>query len=619
MNRTFRAAALIASAAMLASAAVAQTVNPDDPQTLFARERAAVGGDAWNGIAGIASSGTVVLGGAPSSFSQVLDHRSGFTKSRTVIGSVTDVSGYDGVAWDFQGGPVTEQTLPGLQADNVTQAYMARDGWWHPDTDPATMTPLDPENGQNGVRVTPAGGSPVDVWFDPVTGLIDRTVALTDYGRVVTWIDDYRTVGDVVIAFHEVARDPAGALTTTDTALAVPLRSIAKAELARPLPVSSGRIAGGGAVGRASFRLSDDPGEILVPVRIGAGRLPLMFDSGAGNYLIPQGAQRLRLRTAGGLPMEGVGNGSVNASLASVGTIALGTAELVDQHFVVAPLPYVFYHQRMGKGLYGLVGSEFLESFRTTFDFDAHTITFAPFALPPQVPAGAVTVPFYSDGAHAYVSAKVDGVSGLFLLDTGDNGDITVFRRFAVAHGLFTGNGVPYLSIGGVGGHLGYERYRAATFSLGGGTMHQPPVAVSDASAGAFASRSVAGNIGLRVISRYTITFDFRRNTVTFVPRAGIDAHFTQDRVGLSVTQEGPAAFTVLSIVPGGPAAQAGLHPGDDLVAINGHNVAREQLGTNDLHPYFIGAKPFTLTIAAKDGTQRTVTIQPRDLLPYRS
>jgi hypothetical protein len=617
MNRTFRAAALIVSAALLAPVAFAKAPDPTDPHALFARERAVVGGDAWNGIVGLQSSGTIVLGGAPSTFSQLVDHTTGWSKATTVIGSVTDVAGFDGVSWDFQGGPVTEQTLPGLQADNVTQAYVARDGWWHPGTDPATMTALPRADGDVRVRVTPSGGSPVDVWFNPVTGQIDRTVAHTDYGDVVTWIDDYRTVGDVAVSFHQVSRDAAGALTTVDTSLVVPMHAIPSLALERPAPVSSGRVAGG-TVGTAPFALSDDPGEILVRLGIAKGSIRLMFDSGAGNYLVPQGAARLHLLTAGGLPMEGVGNGSVNGSFASVGTIALGNAQLVNQHFIVARLPYVFSHQRFGLGINGLVGSEFLQAFRTTFDFDALKITFTPYGVPASAPPGATVEPIYSDGAHAYVRATVDGVPGLYLLDTGDNGDITVFRQFAKAHGLFGGPGVPYLSIGGVGGHLGYERYRATTFTLGGGTIHQPPVAVSEASAGSFASRSVAGNIGLRVISRYRITFDFRHGTVTFVPRRGIDAPFAQDRVGISVTQEGPAAFTVLSIVPGGPGARAGLHPGDTIVAVNGHDVAREQLGTDDLRPYFVGAKAFTLTTQAKDGTRNVVSVHPRDLLPYR-
>lgn len=410
MQRSFRAATLLfASAALLAPAAV--------------------GAAAWSRVAGLHSDGVLLLGGAPSTFDQVLDHRTGHSKSKTVIGSVTDISGFDGVNWDFQGGAVSEQTLPGLQADNITQSYIARDGWWNPATDPATMTPLDSVNNQDGVRVTPAGGSPVDVWFDRASGLIARTVALTDTGKVESWIDDYRTVGDIVVAFQQVSRDPAGAITTVNTQDVQPMRSVPRSWLKRPMPVSSGRVAGGARRGIAAFTLSDKPGEILVNVGIGSGHLGLMFDSGAGN-------------------------GSVNGGFASVGTISLGTAQLVDQHVVVAPLPYFFTHQGKGIGIEGLVGSEFLQSFRTTFDFDAHTIAFEPFDLPASTPADATTLPLYSDGAHAYVKAYVDG------------GDITVFRRFADAHGLFQGRGLAYLAIGGIGGHLGYERFRARSFSF---------------------------------------------------------------------------------------------------------------------------------------------------------
>jgi hypothetical protein len=426
--------------------------------------------------------------------------------------------------------------------------------------------------------------------------------------------DDYRAVGDLVVSYHSVTTDSAGAVTTAITKSVVPLASVAPVAFARPAPVSSGRVPAGGTA-FAPFRFTGAP-DILVRVRFHRGSLPLIFDSGGGNYVTPQGAKQLELRTAGGLPVEGVGNGSVNASFASVGTIALGSALLDDQHFVVAPLPYALVHEGRGVEADGLVGAEFLQSFRTTIDFDAQRLRFERFARAAAVPRGAVVEPVLSDGAHAYVRATVDGISGIFLLDTGDNGDITVFRQFATAHHLLRGKGLRYLGIGGVGGHLGYERYRLRTFALGGGTMHSPPVTVSDASAGAFASRSVAGNIGLRVISRYAVTFDLRRQTVTFVPGKRIDAPFVVDRSGLSLNQPDATAFVVLSTVPGGPAAVAGLHGGDRIVAVDGRNVAQARLGILDVRPYTTGNRAYTLTTQAKDGTLQTLTIHPRDLLP---
>jgi membrane-associated protease RseP (regulator of RpoE activity) len=243
-------------------------------------------------------------------------------------------------------------------------------------------------------------------------------------------------------------------------------------------------------------------------------------------------------------------------------------------------------------------------------------MTFRPY--PAAVPAGAVVLPLLTDGAHAYVKATVDGVEGLYLLDTGDSGAITVFRRFAAAHGLFRGPGIAYTSPGGVGGKLTYRAYRARSFALGGKTFASPPVDVSEASAGAFASKSIAGNIGVRVLANYRLTFDFTRGVVAFVPSAALAAPLPADRVGWSLTLTDAAAFTVTAVVPRAPAEQAGIRAGDRIVAIQGHNIAREHIGALEAYPLTHGRASFTVTIARAGAAPRTVTIHPRDLLPAR-
>jgi hypothetical protein len=506
------------------------------------------------------------------------------------------------------------QSLPGIEADNITQAYVARDGWWRPG-DPATMTSLGSTATEDGVRVVPAGGSPVDVWFDRATGLIDREIAHADFGLTTTVVDDYRTVGNVVVSYHQVSTDPQGAVTVFDLHDVTPLATISPADIARPLPRSFGRITSGTST-TVPIRLSDDPGSIVAPLRVNGKPTPIVFDSGASNYFTPQAVKQLAIPTAGGIALEGVGNGSENGSMTAALTLAVGNAVLTGQHGVVGPLPYVLTHQMHDVLLSGLIGSQYLQSFRTTLDFDALRATFTSYDAPADALAPrAVRMPFLSDGQSAYVHAAVDGVPGIFLLDTGNTGGLVVTRRFAKQHGLFGVPGLLYVSPGGIGGHVAFQRYRAKTLTLGGATLHGLPVTITSQTGGAFASRSVAGNIGLAVISRYRITFDFRHQTVTFVPRATVDAPYRVDRSGMSLNQTGPDAFEVLSTLAGGPVDQAGVHAGDRIVAFNGRDIAAGKLIINDMHPLLTGTKPFTLTIQPVGGTPSTVTIHPRNLL----
>ena len=584
-----------------------------DPHALFARERAVSGGDAWRAIAALRTTGTETQGGAPNPFTQLVDHRTGWSAGTTRVGSLLDISGYDGLAWDFQGGPVSEQTLPGMVADNNTQAYIARDGWWNAG-DPAAMAALGARGMLDGVRVVPRGGSAVDVWFDRRSGLIARLIAHTDTGDVTSTLDDYRSIGNVVEPFRVDSIDATNSETLQVARAIVALTRVAPGAFARPQPVSSGTISGTPPA-VVPFALGGRPGAIVVTIRTGARTLPVIFDSGGANFFVPEGARRLALSGAGGMSVGGVGNASETASVAALPSLALGAAVLHDQHAILAALPYAFIHQNRTLSVYGLVGAEFLGAFRTSFDFVHLRARFAPFAMPASHAPGAIVLPVLSDGQHAYVRASIDGVSGLFLLDTGDSGDITVFRRFATAHGLFRTAGLPYLSIGGVGGHLAYHRTRAKSFALAGATLASPPVTISDAAAGSFASRSIAGNIGLRVISRYDITFDLRAQTVTLAPNAHFHGPFLVDRSGLSLDHPSAAVFTVLSVVPGSPAAQAGVVPGAVITAVNGRSIALAHLALDDIATFVTGTRAYTITVRANDA-DRTLTIRPRNVLP---
>jgi len=586
-------------------------VRSTGPRMLFAAERAVVGGAAWDGLAAIRTLGSVTVAGAVGSFSTTIDLRTGFMRMITDEGPTHEVSGFDGIAWDAQGGETTQADLPGLQADAVTQAYVARNGWWRSD-DSAAMASLGVEHDGTRtfdiVRVTPRGGSRIDAWIDRDTHLLARTVAHTDGGVVSTEYGDYRKAGAILIAYHQTRTDETGARTDYRVKSVRISRYLPRGALARPAQQVYGTLGAGAST--IPFRLLGGTfGQIAIHASLDGRDATLLFDSGGQNFLTNSAARRLKVVTGGGANLSGGGAGNESARFGQVSRVVIGSARLAAQQFIVAALPYVIVHPSHDLTIDGLVGGEILNAFRTTVDYKRHTITFASFRAPPR--HDGVTVPFLSDGQHVYVRAVIDGVSGLFGIDTGDGGGVTIFAPFATAHGIR--GGTPYVSAGGVGGTVSGSMYRGRTLVIGGVTLARPVVDISGPQGGAFGSRSIAGNIGERVLDRFTLTFDYRARELTFTPNDRIHEPFVASTTGVHFTQQDSSAFTVLSVVSHSPGDVAGLRPGDRIVAWNGRSVGKYHLGAYDsgiVDPI----TPFTVTVL-RVGNISNVTITPRQVL----
>lgn len=582
-----------------------------DPRTLFAAERAAVGGAGWDGLAAISTAGSVTVAGAVGNFSTTIDLHTGYMRMVTDEGPVHDVSGFDGIAWDAHDGETTQDDLPGLQADAVTQAYLARNGWWR-SGDSAAMAPLGVEHVGartfDVVRVTPRGGSPIDAWIDRDTHLLARTVAHTDGGMTSTEYGDYRNSGTILTAYHQTLTDATGARTDYRAKSVKVSRYLPREALARPAQRVYGTL--GAATSTIPFRLLGGTfGQIAIRASLDGRDATLLFDSGGQNFLTAGAARRLNVVTGGGANLSGGGAGTEAATFGQVSSVVLGSARLATQQFIVAALPYVIVHPSHDLTIDGLVGGEILNAFRTTVDYERHTITFASFNSP--APHDGVSVPFLSDGQHVYVRAVVDGVSGLFGIDTGDGGGVTIFAPFATAHGIRAGT--PYVSAGGVGGTVSGSTYRGRTLVIGGVALARPVVDISGSQGGAFGSRSIAGNIGERVLDRFSLTFDYRARELTFTPNDRIHAPFMASTTGIHLTQQDSTAFIVLSVVSHSPGDIAGLRPGDRIVAWNGRSVPQYHLGAYDsgiAEP----TTPFTVTLM-RAGKVSSVTITPRQIL----
>jgi hypothetical protein len=611
--------ALFVSTVVISAAARAApspaSIGPIQIDEVLVQAHVAAGGPQLDVYAAMTQSGSFVQsGGPPNPFEGVVDLRTGYSRDQLVVGPATFLQGYDGTQWGQQNGVLSIVSLPSLVADAVTQAYLSSYAFFRSDQR-STLKSGREENVDGRpayvLHVEPRGGSPADLYFDESSYRLVKVVAQTAQGIDTTTNSDFQIVQGVPVAMRSVDVNASGTTSITTVKTIQFSTSLEQSAIARPSYVSHGTLAAPASIPFVSD-LVGGLGHIVVPVSLNDKPATLVFDSGGANFLVPDAAKSLGLQASGGIATGGAGTQQQMTAYAHVASVDFGGARLSDQNFVVTPLGYPLLYPRKGLAIEGLIGFEFLANFRVSVRYADRQMDLAPFDE--AAPSGGITLPFKSDGAHAYVLATVDNVSGYYLLDTGNAGSIVLTAPFVREYHLFPKGGPIYRSPGGVGGGYSETHAAAKTFTFAGQTYRDVPISIPQVTSGFFATRGVAGNLGSGFLSRFTVVFDYKAQTVTFIPNRNIAMPFRVDHVGWSLGQDHVGDFDVRHVVPGSPAANAGIAIGDRITAFAGNQVAAG-FGLGDLSPYSTGRAPFTVTVD-RAGVGRTVRLMPRNLLP---
>ena len=230
-------------------------------------------------------------------------------------------------------------------------------------------------------------------------------------------------------------------------------------------------------------------------------------------------------------------------------------------------------------------------------------------------PADAVEFHTQFKSETVSVEATVDGVKGLFKLDTGAADTLTLFAPFVEKNGMRSkySPSIEMVTGRGVGGLIVGDAVRLPTFSMGPFDFTNVTATLSRQTKGVFADADLAGNIGEAILRRFKVTFDHSNKRLYLSKGSKYDSPFVGNRSGLAVDYVGGVSFA-RSVIAGSPAEEAGIRAGDSIVGIDDRRGDRFQPW--DLRDMLSGSVGSRVTLRVRTGMDapREVSITLRDL-----
>lgn len=290
----------------------------------------------------------------------------------------------------------------------------------------------------------------------------------------------------------------------------------------------------------------------------------LIVDSGAGLSVITTEAA-LRIGIEGGIPIQAGGAGSkrIPAKLVTVKSFGVGSAIVENDKAIVIDLPEVLQCD-------GLVGYSFLRHFATTFDYSSEKLTFAKSGAH-QIRSGESTVPLILEHGIPHLNGSLDGIEGLFSIDTGAGSVLAVHSPFVKENNLKSKypDRVSRIIGKGVGGFVMGDRVSLKSVILAGFEFKNAPGALANEGSGALSKSNSIGNVGADLIRRMIVTFDYPAQKAFLRKSPLYDSPYEVDRSGLFCDYDN-GQWLVANVVKGSAGSAAGIQVGDVVVSIDG-------------------------------------------------
>jgi len=319
----------------------------------------------------------------------------------------------------------------------------------------------------------------------------------------------------------------------------------------------------------------------LVRVEVNGHPTLLILDSGSGALVLDSAfAQSADVEWSRFMRGTAEGHSNTSVRIGNAGSVRVGSVTLANVR--VASVDFHDVQRRVGYDVEGALGYELFERYVVAIDYQTKTITLYDPGDYQYAGSGTVipiTIEHNLPVVHASIVTRTRGTIPLNLhLDLGSAAyAVRLSSGFAtkydIAHDTITVAGVFGT---GVGGTLEGPLLRLPQLKIGKLEINRPSTALSTAKEGAFGmSASSDGTIGVPVMRRSRLIFDYPHSRAILEPRRDFELPDSIDASGLALLRDigADSAIKVAHVMKGSAGDAAGVQVGDEILSVDGVNV----------------------------------------------
>ena len=598
-----RRAHFAAGAALIALLAPAG-VQAGDPAGVLERYRQWRGGDAFEALVAVRSSGAMTGSGLEGTIEQVAT-AAGDLRRDIDLGIIRTASARRGAdGWTLTPSGQIEDAAPGSVEDLRRDALLMFEAILD---DPARLDrKADAVRDGRTFAVVGVDFGDQDVhelYLEPETGALYGLRRVRDRRESFVRFEDWRVVEGVRMPFAELSVESTGEAAAVRWTSVETNPALTEEAFSPPVRSAAHVIAGGGAsTGFMPFDLFAGS-RIYIPAVVNGVETEVLLDSGAEMTVLDKAfAERLGLTPSGDVAAVGTG-GVGSAQFASGVSIELAGISFADR--TVAVIDFADIARAIGRPLPIVLGKDAFNDLIIDIDFPGRRLAFHEREgfLPPE---GLSELPLVSTGSIRAVPLSVEGREPvLFDFDTGNGGALIIYPAYAGAEGLLEDRPQSTVMSGAVGGVRESAIATVRSIDLAGFAVRDVPTVFPPAGPSAVDSDRTAGNVGLGVLGRFRLITDFAGDRLWLGADPGALAQpFARDRLGLSLRKEGEAVV-VQRVSPNSPAAAAGWVAGETIAAIDG--VPAAELDAPALRTVLTGPAGRTVRLTLEGGETRVL------------